>query len=213
MYLSWLSALALLTSNQAQATPTTFQLDAANSRLLVQVFKEDSALSDLAHDHVVLATGWSGNATLDVGDEGEIASCSVKVAVPVSGLQPDLPAERKALGMTVMLTESQQAQVKEHMLDDGQLDAKAHGQVRFSSSNCSGSLSELSVEGNLEIREKQVPVTLALSAKVTENKLTAKGGFSTTHEALGIKPYSAFLGTLKNQQKLVFQMDITGVAQ
>ncbi len=213
MRIAWVLALSTLSLNQAQAAPTTYQFDATNSRLAVRVFKEASALSDLAHDHVVLATGWNGNATLDLEEDGSIASCSVKVTVPVSGLTPDPPEERKALGMKVMLTDSQQAQVKEHMLDDGQLDGKAHGQIRFASSSCSGSLSTLSVQGNLEIRETRAPLTLVLSAEVTENKLTAKGGGSTTHEALGIKPYSAFLGTLKNQQKLEFIIDVTGVAQ
>jgi hypothetical protein len=197
----------------AQAEPVTYRLDSDSSRLTVRVFKEDSALSDLAHDHVILATGWAGSATLDVAEDGVVSSCEVKVVVPVARLAADPPEQRKKEGMEVMLTESQQAQVKEHMLAKGQLDEKNHRQIRFAAHRCSGTLADLQVDGQLTLQGRSVPVRLSLEASIADGSLHATGGFQVTHKDLGLTPYSAFLGTLKNQQKLVFGVDVVGKAE
>ena len=205
--------LWILIAGGAQAEPVTYRLDSDASRLTVRVFKEESALSDLAHDHVILATGWAGSTTLDVAEDGVVSSCEVKVVVPVAGLAADLPEQRKKEGMKVMLTESQQAQVQEHMLAENQLDEKAHAQIRFSAQRCSGTLASLRVEGQLTLQGRSVPVILTLEATLSDGNLKATGGFQITHQELGLKPYSAFMGTLKNQQKLVFQLDVLGKAR
>jgi hypothetical protein len=196
----------------AQAEPITYRLDSDASRVTVRVFKEESALSDLAHDHIILATGWAGSATLDVTEGNVVSSCEVKVVVPVAGLAPDLPDQRRKEGMEVMLTESQQAQVKEHMLADNQLDEKHHAQIRFAAQRCSGTLASLRVEGQLTLQGRSVTVVLPLEATISDGNLKATGEFQVTHQELGLKPYSAFMGTLKNQQKLVFRVDVLGKA-
>jgi hypothetical protein len=205
--------LWILLFGGAQAEPVTYRLDSDASRLTVRVFKEESALSDLAHDHVILATGWAGSATLDVAEDGVVTSCEVKVVVPVAGLAADLPEQRKKAGMEVTLTESQQAQVKEHMLAKDQLDEKNHGQIRFAAHRCSGTLAALQVEGQLTLQGRAVPVRLSLEASIADGVLKTAGGFKLTHKDLGLTPYSAFLGTLKNQQKLVFGVEVTGKAE
>jgi len=71
-----------------QAEPQRYVLDPDKSKLYVQVFKDESTLvAALAHDHVVLATGWQGKVVVDTKN---LAACVVEVTVPVSGLRADL---------------------------------------------------------------------------------------------------------------------------
>ncbi len=67
------------------AEPRQYVLDPDKSKLYVQVLKDDSTLAAaLAHDHVVLATGWQGKVLVD---PEKLAACVVEVTVPVAGLR------------------------------------------------------------------------------------------------------------------------------
>lgn len=185
------------------AARPTWRFDAEASRLLVQVFRDTSTLgSDLSHDHVVLATGWSGSVSLDPQDLSK--GCTVEVTVPVAGLRPDLPEMRELVGYGVMLTEAQRDQVAEHMLSEAQLNGAAFSDITFRSQKCEGSLERLSVTGPLRIRGRAHTVTLPLALKLEEGKLQATGSFSASHADFGFEPYSAMFGQLRNREDMTF---------
>ena len=203
----------LAAAGTAWAAPTTYALDSNASQLTVQVFKDASALSDFAHDHVILATGWSGSTTLEFDEDGAVQSCDIGVDVPVSGLRPDIPDIREAFGMRVMLTDAQQVQVGEHMRGEDQLDASNHTSIRFEASTCKGSLDALQVDGSLTVRGQKKAVSFTFAGSIEEDTLSGRGGFSLQHADFGFSPYTAFLGTLRNREELRFVLQVVGKAQ
>lgn len=209
-------ALSLALATGCEAVPaahadpagTTWTLDAAASSLYVQVFKDPSTLgSDLAHDHVVLATGWSGTVRLDP-DQPTV--CESSITVPVAGLKPDLPELRQKVGYPVMLTDAQQGQVAEHMRGDDQLKASRFPEIRFQSKNCTLTGEQRQVVGTLSVRGVSKDLQFPLDLRVEGDTLRAKGSFSLRHADFGFSPYTAFLGTLRNQEELRFTLDVVG---
>lgn len=190
---------------------TTYALDPAKSALFVQVFKDATTLgSDLAHDHVILATGWSGTVRLDPADP---TVCEATLSVPVAGLKPDLPDMRKRVGYPVLLTDAQQVQVGDHMRGADQLDAAHFPDIRFSSKTCSGTGPDRVVAGSLSLHGVSKDVKIPLKVSVSPTEISAKGSFSLTHQDFGFAPFTAFLGTLRNQQELRFTLDVVGTAR
>ena len=179
------------------ATPTRDELDASKSLLYVQVFRDTSTLAaGASHDHVVLATGWSGSVTWQSGDPSR---CEIDVRVPVTGLRPDLSEMRKKVGYDVMLTDSQRQQVGEHMLAKGQLDASSFPEMRFQSTACASNADKVTVTGNLSLHGKTRTVTLPMTVSEDGTSFTASGSLSFKGSDFGIAPYEALLGALKNQ--------------
>jgi polyisoprenoid-binding protein YceI len=196
--------LALLAA--AAAAPTTYSFDPAASKLYVQVYRDrDTLATSMAHDHVVTATGWSGSLTLD---PNSIATCVVSVRVPVSGLKPDLPEMRGLVSYDVMLTDAQQKQVDEHMKGEEQLNVGVFPEMRFEATTCSGTATALSASGKLSMVGHVGAVTIPVKIESVDGGLRLRGSFKTTHAAMGLVPYSAMFGTLKNQEGLDFTLDV-----
>lgn len=195
---------------RAAAPGVTYALDPAKSALYVQVFKDPTTVgSDLSHDHVVLATGWSGTVRLDPTNP---ATCEARVSVPISGLRPDLPEWRRRVGYNVMLSDAQQTQVGEHLRGGDQLDASRFPEIHFQSNTCAGSGESRTASGTLAIRGVSKAVQVPLKLTVKGGTLKASGGFSLKHSDFGFQPYTAFFGALKNQEELRFTIDVVGAA-
>ena len=217
----WAASTAAPTAALAADSGTTYTLDPVRSRVYVQIFKDTTTVgSDLSHDHVVLATGWTGTATLSPTDP---AVCSVDVVVPVSGLRPDQPELRQKVGYTVMLTDAQQAQVAEHMVGSDQLNAASFSDIRFRATSCSGSaavastgtasIASRTVTGQLTIHGVSKTVQVPIRVTFDGASLHITGAFSAVHEDFGFTPYTALLGTLRNQAGLNFTLDVVGAAR
>ncbi len=194
-----------------KAEPQRYVLDPDKSKLYVQVLKDDSTLAAaLAHDHVVLATGWQGKVLVD---PEKLAACVVEVTVPVAGLRADQPEMRTLVGYKKMLSDSRQTTVGKHMRAKKQLDANNFPQITFRSQSCSGTKKELLVNGELTIRGKSKTVTIPLQIFHSDNGIRAKGTFTAQHSDFGFSPYSAFFGTVKNRPDILFVINVVGTAQ
>ncbi len=193
------------------AEPQQYVLDPDKSKLYVQVFKDKSTLAaGLAHDHVVLATGWQGKVLVD---PEKLVACVVEVTVPVTGLRADLPEMRTLVGYKKMLSDSRQKTVGKQMRAKKQLDANNFSQITFRSQSCSGTKKELLVNGELTIRGKSKAVTIPLQIFHSNNSIRAKGTFTAQHSDFGFSPYSAFFGTVKNRPDINFVINVVGTAQ
>ncbi|NIO08941.1 MAG: hypothetical protein GTO40_13370 [Deltaproteobacteria bacterium] len=195
----------------AWAGPQLYKLDPDKSRLYVQVFKDTSTLAaGLAHDHVVLATGWQGQVFVDPQN---LSVCEIKVTVPVSGLQPDSREMRTLVGYKTMISESRQETVGKHMRAKKQLDAKNFPEITFRSQSCSGTKKALQVNGKLTIRGKDKLISVPLEVFQSGNTIRVKGTFTAQHSDFGFKPYSAFFGAVKNRQDIRFVINVVGTVR
>ena len=191
--------------------PVRYALDPNGSLIYIQVFRDTTtAASDLSHDHVMLATAWTGRVTWADGDP---SSCKVEVSVPVSGLKVDVPDMRKKVGYDVMLTDNQRDQVKEHMLDKGQLNGSSFTDMRFESTSCAAAGDKVKVTGKLTLHGVTKTVSPTMSISVKDGVFAAAGVLKLSGSDYGIAPYSAMLGALKNLDEMKLTVNVRGKAE
>jgi polyisoprenoid-binding protein YceI len=196
-------ALSLVTS-------ATYDVDADESLLFVQVFKDPTTLlAGMSHDHVVRARAVTGTVELDP----ETGSCRAELRIPVAALEPDEPWLRKQVRLADRLDESDRATVKRNMLARAQLDAKRFPEISVTITQCKvvGGSERVNLTGALEIRGQSSPLDLVAEVTEEDGRLRVRGSFTKRHRDFGFAPYSAGLGTLKNREELTFVFNLVAV--
>lgn len=187
---------------------TDYTLGPKGSSLYVRVYKDTStAASDLSHNHVMLATGWTGSATWDPTDVG---ACALSVEVPVKKLSVDPPKLRAALKMEGELSESQRADVKKNMLSKSQLDAANHPTVTFTATQCVAKGDQVLVTGDLTLHGVTNTVSLPMTVTEDGQSFEARGTLKIKATDYGIEPFSAMLGALKNKNQMTLSIRLAG---
>ena len=190
--------------------PVTYTVDPAQGLVYVVVRKDpDTVLAGLSHDHVIRAGALSGTVTWDPGDP---ATCVVRLELPVTALDVDPQWLRDQVGFPQRLNDGDRQTIRRHMLDPGQLHASAHPTISFASTRCAAAGGATVVEGSLEVRGQAAPIRASMTVETDGQRLTARGGFETTHAAFGMQPYQAALGALKNQAGLRFEVQVVATA-
>ena len=195
----------------AEAAPSSYTLTESGSKLFVQVFKKrGGAVSALAHDHVVLATGWSGSVTWDPEN---VAGCSVSFTLPVAGLVPDGDSLRAHVGYESRLSSSNQKKVKGKLVSLTQLAQEHFPNISYRSTTCAGAGANVTVTGDLSIRGVSKTITVPMQISVGDGRFSAKGSFTATHDDFQFAPYTAMGGALRNENEMRFTVDVVGSAQ
>lgn len=188
-----------------------YTLDPAKSQLYVQVYKDpDTLAASLSHDHVVVATGWSGKVTWDTAN---VAACKVSITVPTSGLVNDEESMRKKVGYDTVLDQGDRDEVKGHMLGSDQLNASSFPNLTFTSTGCSGSGSAITVKGNMGIHGVTKAVAPVMTITADGTSFAAKGTLTVNQSDFGFQPFSALLGQLKNKDAMKFTIDVKGAVK
>jgi polyisoprenoid-binding protein YceI len=186
----------------------TWELDPAASTLFVIVRHDAStALSGMAHDHAVTATGWSGKVTWDPADPG---ACDIHVVVPVGGLVVDPPGMRERAGLEGDTDETDKPKILDNLWSARQLDKSRFPSIEFSSTSCAGAGTAFTVKGTLTMhgvaKELSVPMTIVVDG----DHFSAAGAFDTTGTTFGFQPYTAAMGMIRNLDGLSFTIDVRG---
>jgi polyisoprenoid-binding protein YceI len=204
------SIFAAILFSSVEGRAETYRLLEPQSFLYVET-RPDGVLSKAAHPHVIRATKWTGTVKYDPTAPNQ---CEVSIEIPVEGLVVDEPAMRKRLRYSKPIAEGDRKRVDESMRDEDQLHASKFPKIVFASTSCK-KLGEGKVEvtGSLEIRGMKKQVTVPMEVQLTGGKLKAKGAFELNHADFGFEPFSAALGTIKNDEKLTFNVRVIGVAQ
>jgi polyisoprenoid-binding protein YceI len=196
--------LLTLFLNTAFAAPQDYGFNSNKGLLFVTVNKADTLLGGVAHDHAILAVGWQGKATWD---SDNISACSLVINVPVNNLYADRVDVRKAAGLPGEVSDSQRKDITANMLAQGQLNAAEYPMIKFKSTSCSGSGSNVTINGNFTMRG----VTKAISVPVSVNSsngIQIKGSFDVKATEYGFKPYSAAGGAIANKDKMKITLDL-----
>jgi polyisoprenoid-binding protein YceI len=188
--------------------PRTFVIDAKQSVLAVQVFK-DGAAAALAHNHVVSATTMSGRIIVDPANP---SAARVDVTLPTAGLTNDDPKLRKRFGVTGDVPEDDRKMILEHMQDAGQLDIAHFPTMQFSSTSTTGTGSKLMLNGKLTIHGVTRDVSIPVAVTITDTTVRGTGSIKLKTSDFGIEPYSAFLGAVKNKDGIVLHIDLVANA-
>ncbi len=183
----------LATMATADAAPTTYEL---SGLLYVQVFKDpDTLASDLSHDHVVRAKGWTGTATWDPEAPG---SCKMDISVPVAQLEVDDPGMRSKVGL-------------EGALDD--LDGDTYLSITWKGGGCAVKGDKVEMTGEMTIHGTSKKLTVSLDMGGDGSTFHAKGGTKLKATDYGFQPFTAMFGALANQNEMPLVVAIEGKAK
>jgi polyisoprenoid-binding protein YceI len=138
--------------------------------------------------------------------------CTIKITVPVKMLKVDPPGLRNRLGLKGETSEKDRVKITENMLSKEQLDAETFPEVTFQSTLCTGTSGKVHVTGDLTIRGVTKSIPVVLDVQSDSKTFRAKGNFSILHTDFGFKPFSAFMGMIRNDNKLTFHIDMIGEA-
>ena len=190
----------------AAAEKTTYTLNSGRLEVLVK-YDRDAIIA--GHDHVLVSTGFKGTVTWDPDD---VSACVVDITLPVQTLIVDPPGSRARRGLEGETGDGDKKTIRKNALSKGQLNADVHPNITYKATGCRGSGGSVVVTGQLTIRGKAVPVQTTMQITADGSAFAAKGSFASTHGAFGFKPYTALLGSLRNDDKLAFFVDVKGSA-
>lgn len=180
----------------AAAEPWSLDLNA--TELAVKVFKTGAG-SSLAHDHVVVASKFTGKGSLD--EAGKPESLQLELVVDVNALVPDEPEARRKYHLpNTPVPEDDRKKVKANMLDADQLDAAKFPTITFVVSKVyaeeSGALQCL---GKLTLHGVTKELLFPIKVKTGEGTVEGDASVRFKTSDFGIKPYSAALGLIRNK--------------
>jgi polyisoprenoid-binding protein YceI len=200
-----LTAAPLKPDDQPATTP--LKIDPTKSELYVKTTK-DGVASAFAHNHVIVATNYSGTLNWD---PFHLDRCKLKVTVVVNDLVVDDPTARKKVGgdWSSEVSDGDRKSVRQNMLSDIQLDAKKFPEITLEASSfkCRGS-GQCELDGKLTLHGVTRDIHFSAKIKGDATSPTGEGSFKLNTSDYGIKPYSAGLGTIKNKDEieLVFKL-------
>lgn len=195
----WPCLAVVLLAFVSRAQP--WQLDTASSELVVKVWKTGAA-AGLAHDHVVRASKFSGQVSLD--EAGTPESLTLEVTVEASALIPDEPEARKRHNVTGgIVPDGDRKKVLESMLGDEQLQAPKFPTIVFAKGKVSRGPNEtLLCSGDLTLHGVTKALKFPITVKSTERRLEGQGTVRFKTSDFGIKPFSTALGLVRNQDEV-----------
>jgi len=188
--------------------PVRYRLDPAAGQLMVQVSKvHGTVAAGFAHDHIVVARGWTGSVTWSATDA---SACVVDIRVPVDQLEVDAPAMRAQVGLEGDLGDGTRQDVRQHMLEEDQLDGAHHPEISFHASSCSGTEGPVTVTGTLEIHGVARSVSAPMTVAPGPDGFRAQGSLQLRTSDFGITPFTALLGTVRVADELTLTVDVVG---
>lgn len=185
--------------------PVTYVLDGKSSFLGVLVRYDRDALVR-GHDHVVAPSSFTGKVTWS----DDLSACDVSIRFPVSKLQVDPAGARERFALDGTTSDGDKKSIKKNLSGKHQLDADVFPEIRFQSSGCVAKGDAVAVSGTLTLHGVGAPVTAMMKVDATPEAFTARGSFEASHATWSMDPFTALLGSLRNDEALAFTIDAMG---
>lgn len=204
-----LASALLIGRGAGPGLAATFQIDPAQSALVLQLFR-DGAAAKLAHDHVVHASRFSGTVAYDPRDP---TASSIRVEVEVGSLVADDPGRRRAFKLDGELSASDRAAIDKAMKAEGQLAADRFASITFASTAVTVQTdSQYWVTGRLTIRGVTNELGFRAGIVVEGTRLRGRAQLKFKQSSFGYRPYSALLGAIKNKDEVILHVDLVAKA-
>lgn len=166
---------------------TGYHVDHERSYLLA-VVGVAGVLSNLAHEHAVLAT--DGDAQICFAPD-DVERSHVRFSVPTEGLRIDTPRARSLAGLDPSWPDDDtRRELQQKMLSERFLAAARHDRLAFTSRKVSGSADELWLEGDLTIRGRTNRVSFPVEVRRIDDGLYLRGGMTVRQTDFGMEPES-----------------------
>lgn len=189
------------------------------STLAIVTFRAGLA-GRLAHDHLVHAGDFQASLAFDPDDPTasafsgslEVEDLVVDEQARMERVQPVLmefdllPREFQAVG------DGERADIREEMLDEGQLDAANHPEIHFRSVQVHAFEEDQDfpwrIQAALSVRDRERATEMRARWWEDEGRIRIQAAGELRFTDFGIEPYRAFLGAVQNQDRFVLFMDL-----
>ena len=200
----WLAAIilpvALLTTPSEAQEKAAYSIDAAASRIEIDVYKE-GLLKAFGHDHVILVREISGSIHFD---RARLENSDVSLAIPAASLSVSDPG----------VSEKDRQEIQATMLSSEVLDVTRFPQFSFISTGVSAVQKtadgwHLGLAGNLTLHGVSRRITLPLQVHANNALVSANGEISLLQTDYGITPVKVAGGSIKVKDRLKVIFAIT----
>jgi hypothetical protein len=182
-----------------------YRVVADESELEILVFRA-GALAGLGHNHIITSHGLTGSVLVGASP----ADSAVELSMPVASLMVDEPDARAAAGSAFEgeVSDGDREGTRRNMLGKKVLDAERHDRLRVVSNGAFGEFQDMTVHAEIEIRGTRHEVDLPVSASFHGDRLIAVGRTDIAHSELGLRPFTAGLGTLRVAEEITLRYRI-----
>jgi polyisoprenoid-binding protein YceI len=177
-----LMAVCARPSTTLIAVNTAYRVDPAKSRATIHVGKSGALSLFAGHTHQVSGPIQSGTVDVDLDAPSR---ARLQLVIASSELKVSAAGE----------PEGDAPKVQEAMESEQVLDVARHPKITYESAGVTlksrrGNVLDLSVTGQLTIRDVTQPVTVPVRVELADGGLSANGHFEIKQSAFGIKPIS-----------------------
>lgn len=208
-----LSFFALLLSSSivhaqrsSEAGVTVYRIDPQTSDVRLLVYR-DGVLSTFGHNHVVSLKDFTGTIHL----QPKLAQSRVELDIPVDRLVVDDAAVRRQEGEDFASEPSKDdaAGTRTNMLSNALLNAKQFPAIKVTgTSGPVDAKNSAMLDLSVQLAGQEIKLTIPATLKLEGDQLEASGAVELSHKQLGLKPFSALLGSLRVAEQMKFKYRI-----
>jgi polyisoprenoid-binding protein YceI len=201
-----LSGSIVLAQRSGEAGADVYRIDPQASDVHLLVYR-DGALSTFGHNHVVSLKDFKGTIYL----QPKLENSRVELEIPVDRLIVDDAALRRLEGGDFANQPSKDdiQATRTNMLSDALLNAKQFSTIKVTgTSGPVDAKSSAVLDLSVQIVGREIKLKLPATLKLEGDQLEASGTVELSHAQLGLKPFSALLGSLRVAEQMKFKYRI-----
>jgi hypothetical protein len=183
-----------------------YRVDPQTSDVRLLVYR-DGVLSTFGHNHVVSLKDFTGTIHL----QPKLAQSRVELEIPVDRLVVDDAAARRQEGEDFASEPSKDdaAGTRMNMLSNALLNAKLFPAIKVSGiSGPADAKNTAMLYLSVQLVGQEIKMTIPATLKLEGDHLEASGEIELSHKQLGLKPFSALLGSLRVAEQMKFKYRI-----
>jgi polyisoprenoid-binding protein YceI len=208
-----LSLVALLLSGgivhaqrSGESGAAVYRIDPRTSEVRLLVYR-DGALSTFGHNHVVSLNDFKGTIQL----QPKLEQSRVELEIAVDRLVVDDAAVRRQEGKDFASEPSKDdaAATRTNMLSNALLNAKQFPTIKVTgTSGPVDAKNSATLALSVQLAGQEIKLTIPATLKLAGDQLEASGAVELSHKQLGLKPFSALLGSLRVAEQMQFKYRI-----
>lgn len=183
-----------------------YRIDPRTSDVRLLVYR-DGVLSTFGHNHVISLKDFTGTIHL----RPKLVQSRVELEIPVDRLVVDDAAARRQEGPDFASEPSPDdaAGTRTNMLSGALLDAAQFPTIKVSgTSGPVDAKNAAMLDLSVQIVGRDIKLSIPATLKLEGDQLEASGEAEISHKQLGLKPFSALLGSLRVAEKMKFKYRI-----
>jgi len=208
-----LSAAALLlplsivhAQRSRETGAAVYRIDPQTSDVRLLVYR-DGVLSTFGHNHVVSLKEFTGTIHL----QPRLAQSRVELEIPVDRLIVDDAAARRQEGEDFASEPSKEdgAATRTNMLSHALLNARQFPTIKVTGTSGPVDAKNSAVlDLSVQLVGREIKLVVPTTLKLEGDQLEASGAVELSHKQLGLKPFSALLGSLRVAEQMKFKYRI-----